>query len=224
MIRERLGRAQAAQRRAGRRTSVSPMTPRHCTGAIHARQTAGTAGVLTAGETVEAAAERWRGFMRQDRRDLESGDFRNHTAPTSGFLTLPRDLVIALRYHACLVWGAVDLGPDPRGRLLGSWDVMHFDARIAGVGAVLAEGVQPVPKTGHPCVSATASSTSKDEEEQEEEEVLRDSDTIDLSQHIRSPMGEDPHGRALARVAQLSTRLPRIPLWALGRTRERNPG
>ena len=44
--------------------------------------------------------------------------------PLKGFLNLDRDLVIALRDHACLIWGAVDMGSNSSG------DVMHFDCRL----------------------------------------------------------------------------------------------
>lgn len=48
--------------------------------------------------------------------------------PLNGFLNMDRDMVIALRDHACLVWGAVDFGSGANG------DIMHFDCRLDDLG------------------------------------------------------------------------------------------
>ena len=78
--------------------------------AIVTGQTRGTAGLTKPGETLADSIRRWKTRIRQDRRALAAGDFDNHLAPDRGFLSHHRDLVIALRDHACLAWGAVDLG------------------------------------------------------------------------------------------------------------------
>ena len=99
---------------------------------VDARQAAGTAGVVNAGETVDAAVTRWQGLIRADlnrMRDAAS-NFAPGRDPLRGFLSLHRDLVIALRDAAVLAWGAVDFGATESG------DVMHFDCRRDGVGNV----------------------------------------------------------------------------------------
>lgn len=120
--------------------------------ALGAGQMRGTSGLFAPQESIDQAADRWHARIQQDRDSLARTDFGNHAKPDEGFLSLPRDLVIALRDHACLAWGAVDLGPGSRG----SGDMMHFDARIGGVGQVLARGVSFVPAAGHPCLSAAS--------------------------------------------------------------------
>jgi hypothetical protein len=188
--------------------------PSALTAVLQTRQAAATVGVFRPGETVAAAAERWRLSMRQDLHELQSdgrgraraGDFRRHSAPSAGFLGLRRELVIALRDHACLAWGAVDIGPDPHGRLTGSGDIMHFDARIGGVGAIVAAGKQYLPTTGHPCMSKPAApEPHRDGEENEEY-----GETFELGGFDRSLLGDDQHGAGLAGVTELSTRLTRV--------------
>ncbi len=112
-----------------------------------------TPGVTRPGESLDDAVTRWRTRIRQDRRTLATGDFDNHLPPDQGFLSHQRDLVVALRDHGCLVWGAVDLGPGADG----SGDIMHFDARIDGAGRALSNNTQAfIPSTGHPCLPPTA--------------------------------------------------------------------
>ena len=65
--------------------------------------------------------------------------------PRNGFLNLDRDLVIALRDHACLVWGAVDFGPGANG------DIMHFDCRLDDLGRAVFCGTGGTFNDKHPC-------------------------------------------------------------------------
>jgi hypothetical protein len=65
--------------------------------------------------------------------------------PLNGFLNHDRDLVIALRDHACLVWGAVDLGAGASG------DIMHFDCRLDDVGRAVFCGTIGSFNDRHPC-------------------------------------------------------------------------
>jgi hypothetical protein len=64
---------------------------------------------------------------------LRNGVFKGRVTrdPLQGFMNLDRDLVIALRETACLIWGAVDLGKGSSG------DIMHFDCRLDEVGRAL---------------------------------------------------------------------------------------
>jgi subtilisin family serine protease len=128
--------------------------------ALHAAllrgQSKGTAGLVGTGESVDQAVTRWQTQIQHERKTLAANDadFTNRD-PGQGFLAHRRDLVIALRDHGCLAWGAVDQGASARG----SGDMMHFDARIDGVGRVLAQGVNYVPGAGHhPCRSASSPS------------------------------------------------------------------
>jgi hypothetical protein len=126
--------------------------------ALRAGQARGTAGLVKQGETLDEAAARWSGVIQKDRTRITEchpeADFCDHVPPERGFLSLPRDLVIALREHACLAWGAVDFGDGGRG----SGDMMHFDARVDGVGLAIEQGSGPyVPRPGHhPCRPASA--------------------------------------------------------------------
>ena len=120
--------------------------------ALQAGQDRGTTGLINPAETLDSAVTRWRTQISQDQRHLAAGDFHRHVSPARGFLSHPRDLVIALRDHGCLAWGAVDLGPGARG----SGDIMHFDARVESVGRVLTRDTQAfLPTLGHPCVPTT---------------------------------------------------------------------
>jgi hypothetical protein len=65
--------------------------------------------------------------------------------PRKGFLNLDRDLVIALRDHACLIWGAVDLGTRASG------DIMHFDSRLDDLGRAVYCGTGGWFNDKHPC-------------------------------------------------------------------------
>jgi hypothetical protein len=105
------------------------------------------AGVVAAGETDDHAARRWAGFATADLAALRLGSVKRKNGrgndesvaqsnfagrdPRLGFLSLHRDLVVALRDGAGLAWGAIDFGPTESG------DVMHFDCRRDGVGALL---------------------------------------------------------------------------------------
>jgi subtilisin family serine protease len=126
--------------------------------ALRAGQARGTAGLVNPGETLDEATARWRGVIQHDRSRVTEchpeADFCQHVPPERGFLSLPRDLVIALRQQACLAWGAVDFGPGDRG----SGDMMHFDARVDGVGRAIEQGSGAyVPRPGHhPCRPAGA--------------------------------------------------------------------
>ncbi|MEV7346291.1 hypothetical protein [Streptomyces sp. NPDC093544] len=99
-----------------------------------------------AGETagIEAAAARWLGLIKTDYAKLRSGRWE----PTDGFLNLSADLVVALRDKACLCWGAVDFGAEESG------DIMHFDARVGGLGDILARDGRHRVRAGHPCLAS----------------------------------------------------------------------
>jgi phosphatidylserine/phosphatidylglycerophosphate/cardiolipin synthase-like enzyme len=128
----------------------------------HAR---GTAGLVSDGESLDDAVTRWTASIRSDREALVAGDFNGYVSPDRGFLTHARDLVIALRDHGCLAWGAVDFGA---GRL-ASGDMMHFDARIDGAGRVLTEHTgASIPTKGHPCLKATGTAGEFDGEAAQE--------------------------------------------------------
>jgi hypothetical protein len=127
--------------------------------ALQAGQQRGTAGLIEQGESLDQAVSRWKTRITAERESLggANGDFIGRN-PEHGFLAHKRDLVIALRDHGCLAWGAVDQGPGERG----SGDVMHFDARVAPVGLALARGkgkewINYVPRLGHhPCLRVSS--------------------------------------------------------------------
>ena len=73
--------------------------------------------VIKPSEPIDAAVKRWRGIIKGDRAKLQMA--LGSRKPRDGFLNLHRDLVIALRDHACLAWGAMDLGGSSSG------DMMH---------------------------------------------------------------------------------------------------
>ena len=83
----------------------------------------------------------------KDLAALRVGVFQGSVArdPRQGFLNLDKDLVIALRDRACLVWGAVDFGPRANG------DIMHFDCRLDEIGQALYCGVGGAFNSQHPC-------------------------------------------------------------------------
>jgi hypothetical protein len=105
-------------------------------------------GIFARGtESVDQALTRWQRIIRRDYEQLSSGaaPFLARD-PLKGFLNLPQELVMALRDKACLAWGAVDFGVRDSG------GVMHFDARVCGIGDRLAEvGGNYRVSQDHPC-------------------------------------------------------------------------
>lgn len=99
------------------------------------------------GETVDAAILRWRRTIKKDRVEKIQYAFGPNRKPAMGFLNLHPDLVVALRDHGCLAWGAIDLGTGQSG------DMMHFDCRPTGVGWSLALNRQRTTGAGHVCYS-----------------------------------------------------------------------
>ena len=105
------------------------------------------AGVVLAGEGDDGAARRWAAGATADLAALRLGPVTRRNArgreesvdrsnfsgrdPLLGILSLSRDLVVALRDGAGLAWGAIDFGEAESG------DLMHFDCRRDGVGALL---------------------------------------------------------------------------------------
>ena len=120
------------------------------------RKRAGTPGIFLTGESLSAAASRWEAKIVQDRNAMHSNSspfMGSHglRLPANGFLNLAEDLVIALRDKAGLAWGAVDLG---RGSG-GSGDMMHFDARVCGIGDAITKTSmkgQHRVTSGHPSI------------------------------------------------------------------------
>jgi hypothetical protein len=104
---------------------------------------------IKARETIEAAAERWRKTIRDDRKRLQLA-FGSGRRPEAGFMNLERALVCALRDHGCLAWGAIDLGASASG------DMMHFDCRANGIGWSLSLERQRTAGANHPCTRTTA--------------------------------------------------------------------
>ena len=159
--------------------------------ALLASQARGTAGLTHAGEPVDEAVTRWQSQITEDRHALAAPD-EDFTGrdPAKGFLTHDRDLVIALRDHGCLAWGAVDQGPAGRG----SGDMMHFDARIDGAGCVLAwPAARPaaqgpinfLPAPGHhPCLPSSAAAAPA-------EATLADADDGPTNQPANAEEGAD---------------------------------
>jgi Hemopexin len=147
--------------------------------ALQAGQARGTAGLVNAGESLADAVTRWTASIGNDRKAMAAGDLNGYVSPDRGFLSHPRDLVIALRDHGCLAWGAVDFGDGE----LASGDMMHFDARIDAAGRVLlAETPAHIPTKGHPCLNATA--TAKEFEYEEAPDKAKE--TIRAQGHGRS--------------------------------------
>lgn len=103
---------------------------------VHVQRHSGVTGVLQPGETVDAAATRWAEQARidLDRMRLRGSNFHPRRDPLRGFMSMNRDLVIALRDGANLAWGAIDFGAQ-------SGDIMHFDARRDGAGRIVLAGI-----------------------------------------------------------------------------------
>jgi hypothetical protein len=138
--------------------------------AITARQADGTAGVMR-GTDVPKTIAFWKRQIKADLKSLRRNSFSADGTPRDphrGFLSLHRDLVIALRDHACLAWGAVDLGKGERG----SGDMMHFDCRLDGLGRAfaVAAGKGNLP-TVHPCLAPPAAKAESEVGPLEESEV-----------------------------------------------------
>jgi hypothetical protein len=103
-------------------------------------------GIARPNEAIAQAIARWNSTIREDLRSLRLGSVVRMNAqgvnvsvqqsnftgrnPLNGFLNLNRDLVVTLRDNAGLAWGAIDFGRE-------SGDVMHFDCRRSGIGALL---------------------------------------------------------------------------------------
>ncbi|GHE16252.1 hypothetical protein GCM10011376_08620 [Nocardioides flavus (ex Wang et al. 2016)] len=106
----------------------------------HVDRNRAVAGVVREGEPPDAAAARWAGQARVDldRLRLPGSNFASGDRvrdPLKGFMSMNRDLVIALRDSGRLAWGAIDFGAE-------SGDIMHFDARPDGVGRVVLAGIR----------------------------------------------------------------------------------
>lgn len=120
-------------------------TPQVVTQLVQDHHDYGTNGVLQPGENVAQATARWRGRITADLASLGSNDgFSSGRDPRAGFLDQNRDLVVALRDHGCLSWGATDFGPGSDG----SGDVMHSDCRNTGIGRIVNRGFAPAER---PC-------------------------------------------------------------------------
>ncbi len=104
---------------------------------VHVDRHSGVAGVLLSGETPDAAASRWAEQARVDldRLRRDGSNFSPGRDPMRGFMSMNRDLVVALRDGGGLAWGAIDFGAE-------SGDIMHFDARPDGVGRVVLAGIR----------------------------------------------------------------------------------
>ena len=116
-------------------------------------------GVVGTGESLEAAAARWRALIAADASHLAlNGSNFSPRDARDGFLNLPVELVTALRDRACLAWGAVDFGP-------WSGDMMHFDLRVDGIGGTLAQStpacIPSARNSNHPCARAAVRTEAK---------------------------------------------------------------
>jgi subtilisin family serine protease len=106
-------------------------------------------GFIRVGDSLTNAARRWIGIIKSDFADFATAVsyHGNKEWVRHGFLTLPRDLVLALREYACLGWGAVDFGPSESG------DIMHFDCRVDGIGRAIRKATgKAAPTEGHRCI------------------------------------------------------------------------
>ena len=166
------------------------------------RPQGGTTTAVNAGETLDQAVRRWRKGIQDDIRELAAGDFSGHLAPTKGFLTHPRDLVIALRDHGCPAWGAVDFG-DSFG---GSGDMMHFDARVDGVGRVLTLNTKAwVPEPGHhPCAPVPALPAGKEEVSEEKLPTIPATHVRDLIDDLKARKTPVAHGNTIVVLERLA--------------------
>lgn len=116
----------------------SQVVPWSKAGIGHTLHSLGTAGLTTA--QIYAELVRWnealvthlRGNPRAVAQLRGEPVFVSGRNPLKGFIDLHQDLVVALRDHACLAWGAVDFGPNASG------DIMHFDTRTFGPGRAIA--------------------------------------------------------------------------------------
>lgn len=104
---------------------------------VHVDRNGSVPGVVRSGESPDAAATRWAEQARVDldRMRLDGSNFSPRRDPLRGFMSMNRDLVIALRDSGRLAWGAIDFGAE-------SGDIMHFDARPDGVGRVVLAGIR----------------------------------------------------------------------------------
>ncbi|WP_185934571.1 S8 family serine peptidase [Mycolicibacterium hodleri] len=109
--------------------------------AVHVERNRAVAGVIRDSETVDAAATRWAEQARVDldRMRLPGSNFHPRD-PRKGFMSMHKDLVVALRDGGRLAWGAIDFGAQ-------SGDIMHFDARPDGVGRVVLAGIMAARRT-----------------------------------------------------------------------------
>lgn len=110
-----------------------------------ASQQGSAKGVVETNETLDGAVQRWAARIERDIASLHrKGNFKSRD-PREGFFDLPADLVVALRDHAGLAWGAVDIGETQSG------DLMHFDLRRLPIGkAVRAKAPRTGPTSGGP--------------------------------------------------------------------------
>ena len=114
--------------------------------------------VIKRGETVDASVVRWRKHIKDDRTIHLPHALGSSRKPGAGFMNLHRDLVVAMRDHGCLAWGAVDLGRNACG------DMMHFDCRASGLGWTLSLQKQRTAGANHPCgTAATSPATTQSE-------------------------------------------------------------
>ena len=128
--------------------------------ALEERRAQSTSGIFRSQESLQRAVSRWQKQIRKDLKDMRTTpkpfkkNDRTFRDPLKGFLSLPLDLVIALRDKACLAWGAVDFGRNVSG------DIMHFDTRTTGISAKIVrlpsilrhKKPYGIPQGLHPCL------------------------------------------------------------------------
>jgi hypothetical protein len=125
---------------------------------IEERQRGASPGrVIGPRESLDSAVARWTRTIRADRAAMQMV-VDSKRVPANGFLNLHRDLVVALRDHGCLAWGAVDLGSNQSG------DMMHFDCRAQGIGFTLSLPRQRTVGPDHPCTVTAAPDREEDQE------------------------------------------------------------
>ncbi|MGH7335540.1 MAG: hypothetical protein ACREKS_22900 [Candidatus Rokuibacteriota bacterium] len=136
-------------------------------------------------ESVDQASTRWQRIVRRDYERLSSGAAPFLTRdPRKGFLNLPQELVVALRDKACLAWGAVDFGSRDSG------DMMHFDARVCGIGDRLADlGGNYRVSRDHPCLpwAPPPAASGADREAFDDAEADTDDEGIYDTEDDRAP-------------------------------------